>query len=154
MARIRTANRRGLTLAALIVVANFVVVLNLTGLSYDRFGWTALAGPYAPPTPTATATGTATATSTSTPTPLPNGAGCIDDTQCASTFCVDGFCCNDPCTDPGEYCNLAGNQGTCLVPAAPAPTLGGSGLAAATALLIAIGWVALRVRRRRDRATN
>ncbi|MGH7787175.1 MAG: hypothetical protein ACRERC_09945 [Candidatus Binatia bacterium] len=147
-------NSKGITIAALIVAANFAIVMQLTGVSYGRFEWTAFAAAYDTPTATATATATstATATATATPTPLPNGAGCIADMQCASTFCSNGFCCNERCDGPGEYCNLAGDQGTCLVPAAPAPAMSDGALAAAGGLLIAIAWLALRVRRRRDRA--
>ena len=143
MASDRDSNR-GIVVAALIVIANFVVVLQVTGVSYGRFQWAQFANAYDTPTPTPTVT--------PTPTPaLPNGASCgTDSSICASGFCVDGVCCNDICDRPGATCNLEGREGLCVDPAA-APALSGGGLAAAVALLMAISALALRATRRRAR---
>ena len=146
MARVRDSNR-GIVVAAVIVLANFAIVLQITGISYGRFQWAQFASAY--DTPTATPT----AQPTSTPTPLPNGAGCGADPQCRSMHCVDGVCCNTACDQPGAVCNMTGNEGTCLVPA-PAPTLSNGALAGAVALLAAIGALTLRAARRRDRTAR
>jgi hypothetical protein len=142
-------NSRGIVTAALIVIANFAIVLQVTGISYGRFQWAAFGGAY--DTPTATPT----TTPTETPTPVPNGGECTDDAQCASTFCVDGVCCDTPCDQPRQVCDLPGRVGTCTVSAAaPAPALGGWGLAAAVALLLAIAALALHGARRWDRGAH
>jgi hypothetical protein len=98
--------------------------------------------------PTATPTSTPTLTPTATPTPQPNGSSCADPAQCASTFCVDGVCCDTACTAPGEQCNLAGQIGTCASTAAPAPALTPWGLLVAAVLLISVAGFALRHRMR------
>jgi hypothetical protein len=41
------------------------------------------------------------------------GAACTAANQCASTFCVDGVCCNIACDQTCYACNLAGSVGTC-----------------------------------------
>ena len=146
MARVRDSSR-GIAIAALIVVANFIVVLQITGISYGRFQWAQFASAYDTPTATPTVSQTAT------PTPLPNGAGCMTDPQCRSNFCVDGVCCNSACDQPGGVCNKSGQEGTCLVPA-PAPALSNGALAGAVALLMAIGALTLRAARRRDRTAR
>ena len=146
MTRVRDSSR-GIAIAALIVLANFAVVLQVTGISYGRFQWVEFASAYDTPTSTPTATATAT------PTLRPNGAGCTTDPQCASTFCVDGLCCNSRCDQPGEVCDVPGREGTCLVPA-PAPALSSGALATAVVLLMAIGALALRAIRRRDRSAR
>jgi len=148
VARVHDSSR-GIAIAALIVAANFAVVLHITGISYGRFQWVEFAGAYDTPTATATIASTPTAT----PPLLPDGADCTTDPQCASTFCVDGFCCNSACDQPGAVCNLPGRQGTCQVPA-PAPALSSGALATAVALLMAIGVLTLRVTRRRDRRAH
>jgi hypothetical protein len=147
VARVRDSSR-GILIAALIVAANFVVVLQITGISYGRFQWVEFASAYDP-----TQTPTPTATATPTRTPLPDGAGCSAGPDCASTFCVDGVCCNSACDQPGEACDIPGRQGICAVPA-PAPALSSGALAAAVALLLAIGALALRATRRRDRTAR
>ena len=43
----------------------------------------------------------------------PNGTPCTMGTQCMSTLCVDGFCCDTPCTGQCAACNLAGKLGAC-----------------------------------------
>ena len=50
------------------------------------------------------------------PTTLPNGSSCTLGSQCTSTFCVDGVCCNNACT--GSLCQTCGadsiaGAGTC-----------------------------------------
>lgn len=148
MARVRDSSR-GIVVAAVIVLANFAIVLQITGISYGRFQWVEFASAYDTPTATATVASTPTAT----PTLLPEGGGCITAGQCESTFCVDGFCCNRECNQPGETCNLTGREGVCQDPAA-APALGSGGLVAGLALLMAIGALALRATRRRDRTAR
>ncbi|MBK9258797.1 MAG: hypothetical protein IPM54_03060 [Polyangiaceae bacterium] len=44
---------------------------------------------------------------------LPNGAGCANGSQCLSSFCVDGVCCNAACTETCKSCNVTGSVGTC-----------------------------------------
>jgi hypothetical protein len=81
--------------------------------------------------------------------PRPNGAGCTDPGQCASTFCVDGVCCDAACNQPLQQCNLPGHVGTCSSAAAPAPALTAWGLMVAAILLVSFGAFALRHRMRR-----
>lgn len=113
----------------------------------------------ATPTATSTATGTATATATvtasptQTRTPLPDGAGCSSPTDCASTFCVDGVCCNTACNQPFDTCNLPPERGTC-VQVAPAPPISRRGLFAGLALLTVIGAAALWHQRRAFGGSN
>lgn len=38
---------------------------------------------------------------------------CINPGQCASGFCVDGYCCNTACAVACQSCNAAGNLGIC-----------------------------------------
>jgi hypothetical protein len=42
-----------------------------------------------------------------------NGLPCRDAGQCQSGFCVDGVCCNAPCTEQCLACDLLGSLGTC-----------------------------------------
>jgi len=37
------------------------------------------------------------------------GSECSGDADCASSFCVDGLCCNERCSDPGSSCARAEN---------------------------------------------
>jgi hypothetical protein len=47
-----------------------------------------------------------------------NGLACRNASQCASGFCVDGVCCNAPCTEQCMACDLVASLGTCTqVPA-------------------------------------
>jgi hypothetical protein len=49
---------------------------------------------------------------------LPNGQICGTGTECESTLCIDGVCCNTACSSTCQACNLAGSPGTCTnVPA-------------------------------------
>jgi len=43
----------------------------------------------------------------------PNGAVCGANSECASTFCIDGVCCNNVCNTICKACNIAGSVGTC-----------------------------------------
>lgn len=49
----------------------------------------------------------------------PNGTTCSAGSECQSTVCAEGVCCNDPCTvGPCMSCKVAGKVGTCsYVPA-------------------------------------
>jgi len=98
-------------------------------------------------TATATTSQTATNTRTSTPTrtPQPDGAGCMSGSECSSTFCVDGVCCNMPCNQPFDTCSAV--PGTC-VQVAPAPPVSRRGLFAGLALLTMVGAAALWHQRR------
>jgi hypothetical protein len=44
---------------------------------------------------------------------LRQGQICSTGTQCASGFCVDGYCCNNACNGTCRACNLAPSPGTC-----------------------------------------
>ena len=105
------------------------------------------------PTPTATSTATVTATATLTQTwtptrtPQPDGASCTSPSDCDSTFCVDGICCNTACNRPFDTCNAPPVPGTC-VQVAPAPPVSRRGLFAGLALLTMIGAAALWHQRR------
>ena len=47
-----------------------------------------------------------------------NGLPCHNANQCQSGFCVDGVCCNTPCTEQCMACDLTASLGTCAqVPA-------------------------------------
>lgn len=108
-------------------------------------------------TPPETATNTATRTSsptttdtpipTSTPTPQPQGAACTAGTQCVSSFCADGVCCDRACSGRGERCNAANQPGVCVDETQPAHALSPLALVLATALVSAIAGRALRRRR-------
>jgi hypothetical protein len=106
---------RGIGVAALVVVINGAVALNLIPSSYEQFTWEAYAGVLYPP-----------------------GTPCETPDQCESTFCVDGICCNTICDQPGEMCPT----GTCAT-AAPAPAMSQPALLLMIALLVAIGFFAL-----------
>ncbi|HVV52127.1 MAG TPA: hypothetical protein VHO06_20835, partial [Polyangia bacterium] len=49
--------------------------------------------------------------------PKSNGQPCSAGSECASTFCVDGVCCNSACTGACHSCALSTSLGTC----APSP---------------------------------
>ena len=117
-----------LTFVPALMLLNAFVVINFTGLSYEPFSWKALAQMY------------------------PDGAACIDDGDCTSGNCVDDVCCDTPCNQPYESCDLAGNEGICTaVPQAPAPALSGVGLLVGAALLAALGGLGLLRQRRASR---
>ncbi len=44
---------------------------------------------------------------------LPNGANCAMGSQCSSSFCIDGVCCNSACGGTCQFCNSATAKGTC-----------------------------------------
>ena len=79
-----------------------------------------------------------------------NGAPCTTPTDCQSTFCVDGFCCDTPCDGPTESCSLSGHVGICTASTAPAPVLTTSALLLTAGLLGGFGAFALRRRRNRS----
>jgi hypothetical protein len=66
--------------------------------------------------------------------------------ECASTFCVDGVCCDSAGAGPLQKCNLPGQAGTCASTAAPAPALTVWGLLVAAFLLASVAAFALRRR--------
>jgi hypothetical protein len=43
----------------------------------------------------------------------PNGSMCSSPSQCQSTFCVDGYCCNSGCAGACEACDVSGSPGVC-----------------------------------------
>jgi len=49
--------------------------------------------------------------------PLAQGAACTNNGECASKFCVDGYCCNTACTELCKACSAAkkeqGSNGVC-----------------------------------------
>lgn len=47
----------------------------------------------------------------SLPTNLLNGNPCTLSSQCASGYCVDGFCCGNACTEPCKACSAAKRGG-------------------------------------------
>lgn len=100
-------------------------------------------------TPTATTTGTSTDTPTpsATPTLAPNGAACLVGTQCVSTFCADGVCCDTACTGGNVRCDIPPSPGTCTaIPQAPAPTMSPLALLLGIGLLAALaGWAMRRI---------
>jgi hypothetical protein len=54
---------------------------------------------------------------------LPPGQSCLKGSECASGFCVNEVCCQDPCDGPcAESCNHAGHAGICwlVTPGKPA----------------------------------
>lgn len=56
--------------------------------------------------------------------PQPNGESCTDPSDCSSTFCVGGICCNSGCAGICQACDLPGNEGTCMPVAAGTPSGG------------------------------
>jgi hypothetical protein len=44
---------------------------------------------------------------------LMNGQQCVFGAQCFSTFCADGYCCNEACTADCRVCNASGSLGVC-----------------------------------------
>jgi hypothetical protein len=65
----------------------------------------------------------------------PNGANCGKKADCASDLCVDGRCCDLPCTGLCSACNIPGKEGTCsFSPAGTDPAL-----ECATALMSSCG---------------
>jgi hypothetical protein len=49
------------------------------------------------------------------------GAMCTAGSQCTSTFCTDGVCCNVACGGQCQACNLTGNVGHCATVASGQP---------------------------------
>jgi hypothetical protein len=77
----------------------------------------------------------------------PYGLGdpCLTGPQCASTFCVQGVCCNDICSAPGQSCTLPGSIGTCTNQS-PAPVMSPWALMLTIGILSLLAWRRLRVR--------
>jgi hypothetical protein len=44
----------------------------------------------------------------------PRGRDCANGSECNSTFCADGFCCDTACDGQCESCAESGNIGTCV----------------------------------------
>src|SRR6516162_9352217 len=42
------------------------------------------------------------------------GQHCACASDCASGYCVDGFCCNEACASGCRTCALTGSEGTCV----------------------------------------
>jgi MYXO-CTERM domain-containing protein len=92
---------------------------------------------------------TNTPTATPTHTPVPNGGACDDGADCLSGNCVDDTCCAEPACPPGQSCDNPGHAGECsLDPAEPAPALSRGAVLFAAVLLLVLGGVAMRRRRR------
>jgi hypothetical protein len=130
---------RGIGVAAVFVLVNAVVAVNLIPSSYQQFTWEAYAGTVYTPTSTPTNTPTATATATPTITRVPNGGSCATPSVCQSGFCVEGICCNTICNQPMQTCE----DGTCSGVTAPAPAVSHRTLGLILALLVTIGFFAL-----------
>ncbi|PIE17571.1 MAG: hypothetical protein CSA65_08475 [Proteobacteria bacterium] len=47
-----------------------------------------------------------------------DGESCQADSQCKSTFCVDGVCCDKACSGTCQSCVVSGSEGTCQFAAA------------------------------------
>jgi hypothetical protein len=110
---------KNLLRAVILVVFNGMLLSHSGLLSYTQFSWQAFAQSY------------------------PLGAACASPTECLSGFCVDGFCCNEACSAPGEVCNVTG---ICRG-AAPAPALSGPGQVLAVLVLIGGAFLGWRLRR-------
>jgi hypothetical protein len=61
------------------------------------------------------------------------GAQCDNNGDCANHRCIDGYCCDQPCSGACVACNLPGSEGTCTsVSQGQAPHHGSCGLEAMT----------------------
>lgn len=78
---------------------------------------------------------------------LANGDACSSASQCASTFCADGVCCNTACDQPFETCDAPPAPGLC-VRVAPTPPVSRRGIYTGLALLTLVGAALLWQRRR------
>lgn len=76
-------------------------------------------------TTSTSSTTTSTSSSTTTTTLLGLGQSCFSNAQCASSFCVDGVCCDSSCGGSCQACVTAktgGPNGTCAnIPAGTDP---------------------------------
>jgi hypothetical protein len=59
--------------------------------------------------------------------PKANGQSCGNNNECMSTRCVEGYCCDGPCTGQCESCATANNRGTCVPVTTPRTACAGSG---------------------------
>lgn len=50
-----------------------------------------------------------------------NGQTCSATNECQSGNCVDGYCCDAPCNDNCDSCNVSGYEGTCTLNADGSP---------------------------------
>lgn len=48
-------------------------------------------------------------------TKLDIGQACSNELQCASGFCVDGYCCNSACNGACDACDVPGSYGSCTL---------------------------------------
>ena len=71
------------------------------------------------------------------------GLACTSGAECASTFCVDGVCCNGPCSNPGQSCNLPGSAGVCRAEISGVPAASQRGIVILCVLLAAVGVASL-----------
>jgi hypothetical protein len=97
-----------------------------------------------PGTPTPTATPTATPTNTR----VPDGGACDEPVDCNSGNCVNGLCCNEPCTEPLERCNVVGQLGTCIGVSAQVPAASSGALLFGLVTLVIVAGLALLRRSR------
>lgn len=82
------------------------------------------------------------------PCPAKNGSDCTMSSDCESTHCADGVCCDSACTGEFQRCNLPDQLGVCVAVAAPAPILSMRGAIAAGLLLFGVAVLGLGRRRR------
>ena len=73
------------------------------------------------------------------PCPLALGEACTSGSQCASTFCASGVCCDVPCTEPNQSCNLPGTIGLCRPLGGEVPAASQATIIALSVLLAAVG---------------
>ena len=78
---------------------------------------------------------------------LHDGAACSTGSQCESTFCADGVCCNTACDQPFETCDAPPARGSCMA-VAPTPPVSRRGIYTGLALLTLLGAALLWQRRR------
>jgi len=60
------------------------------------------------------------------------GLACSINSECASDFCIDGYCCDNACGDVCKACGILGSEGTCTNVAAGKVFAGGSEIDAST----------------------
>jgi len=76
------------------------------------------------------------------------GQSCSSGSECRSTFCVGGVCCDRACNGPTESCTMPGHAGICTVRAA-APVASARGVVALGAVLTALALLMLTRESRR-----
>jgi hypothetical protein len=70
--------------------------------------------------------------------PYGDGLTCGSPNDCLSRFCVNNTCCNQACNLAYQFCNVAGQEGTCVT-RQPAPALSPWGQMLASAALALAG---------------